>query len=1648
MVPQQEMVPFSLNDVDMPLKINNSMYAQNTPVFKNVFSLGEIGYCRGYKILTVFLYPVIYVPGSGLIHYIPKMTIKVELEDDAILSDGSNNLYRGSNSDQVVVGDLVENPSELGSYPDEQIPLGGDQLPMSYENGLCDPSENYDIVIITNHSINDTTGYTYNWSDLIDHRLSNDGLTGCIVTVCDIDNCTDYYNATETFNDTQAHIREFIKDAYQDWGISYVILGGDWDTYAAHQMVPYRLFKDADETETYKTMASDMYFSHLDGDWYYSDGSCWGGGKSSGVNDLYGEVYLGRICADDAETVSNAVYKIINYDTNTSLRDTWMNTSTFFGGNLGWVSTGKQYMEEIRLGTDTYRTFTGFEEWNTAYPDNTIDTTERLYHADLGATYETYFSNSIEDDNASIVNHLDHSSITTPLGMSGWDTRYNTKPFFVYSQGCLAGRFHTSDVQGSGCEQLLCEYETRHAYALVLNTGYGYGSYATTNGASQYIQAYFWDYFFNNQSDDMNNWQFGKGIGYAKDKMASAISYSSHAWCYAWYSAHFFGDPSQTFRINVKVETNDAPATSSPVPNNQSTDIAIATNQLTVAINDVDGDTFNWTIETVPNIGTNSSNNDNNGTKTCDVSGLSYSQLYTWYVNATDGNNSINDAFSFTTTAAPVNYSPVISSPSVTNGSSSIAITTSTLSVTIQDSEGDNFNWTIETAPDIGSNSANNETNGSKSCSISGLNFNTTYTWYVNTTDQNGWTNNTYLFTTRTQYAPDAPGNMSIVGSNRFNITLNWGCDDESDSTRLEYNNETDDTWEIGDHDLLYNSTDSSTMHTGLNPDQTVYYKLWSYNVTDDVWSYNSTGSASTQSNNLAVLSNPNPSNGSSNQDLSLVWNVTIIDSDDDTFNWTIECSNGQSNSDDNDTDGSKQITITGLSYSSTYNLWVNVTDPYSTTYETYSFTVRDQYIPEIPGSFTATSVSRFQISLSWVKATNADYTYIEYNTTLSTWSKGQGTELYNSTGTSTIHPNLTPNQSMYYCAWSYNSTDNIWNNTNSNSTNTTDQNNPVTYGAISINNESINQDINLNWTIVLQDSDGDTFNWTIECNNSQNSNANNENNGTKTLELTNLSYNTAYTIWVNTTDNYSSSDNFYIFTTRYNDSFNQAVNCSNQNPTNSSTSVSIDLDTINITLEDPDGDTFNWTIQTSPDVGNSSGVLATNGSKNCSISGLSYSQTYTWYVNSTDGSNTTNETYVFTVENQPYTPPPVGGGGTNMVVLPNNDPTADSGGPYVGNVSENITFDGSGSNDSDGTIAEYSWDFGDGTTGSGVETTYIYTEEGVYNVTLTVTDDDDATNSEITTATVSIIAVDNSSDPAENNSEVESDADEDGILDEIEDQIGTDTDETNIFADLTINGFDHIIVDTDGDNRFDIFYNLETGKDTILEFIDDTTVLIDEDGDGNFDYVYDITTSSYSAYATLSQETPNKNESKFYLILLIIIILILCIFVLLRDKISLALLNYKLKRLKNIDDHQTVNNKTEAILDKSQQVHFFSKTDDEEPPVNHMDELDEEEPVNVTEDISIEEEMASSEDSEFVPTGTSLETFMKRDMQLTLKPEEVSRGLATVEDVELFVDRLIFGKKKTEYGYDRDVVKKNVKVNNIEDEIDEILRLRLRNKN
>jgi len=223
--------------------------------------------------------------------------------------------------------------------------------------------------------------------------------------------------------------------------------------------------------------------------------------------------------------------------------------------------------------------------------------------------------------------------------------------------------------------------------------------------------------------------------------------------------------------------------------------------------------------------------------------------------------------------------------------------------------------------------------------------------------------------------------------------------------------------------------------------------------------------------------------------------------------------------------------------------------------------------------------------------------------------------------------------------------------------------------------------------------------------------------------------------------------------------------------------------------------------------------------------------------------------------------------------------PIAATNGPYTGLTYQNISFDGSSSYDSDGTITEYIWDFGDGTTGNGISPVHIYNTSGSYNITLTVTDNDGLTNSNKTTATIELDSDrdgwsdnmeesygTNATDPSDQLTDIDDDGvpdddspdgkytgdlddDNDGLEDQIEEMLGTNpkikSDVKNI-DDAIAGGY---LVDTDGNGQYDTFYNSISSTDTKIELTDAGTYLIDTNGDGKWNYVYEPASGSISLY-------------------------------------------------------------------------------------------------------------------------------------------------------------------------------------------------------
>jgi hypothetical protein len=405
------------------------------------------------------------------------------------------------------------------------------------------------------------------------NKKEEQGLEATKVKVEDILACSDYWNSDPLFNDTSARIREFCKDAYQDWETQYVLVGGDQD--GANKIERRHLDYDAENF-----CESDLYWSNLDNTFNADHDNQWGEGDDAGF-DLYSELFLGSIPCDEGSDVSNWLTKSFYYAESNDPE--YLDNAAFYGGDTGWLCQGDDFIDYSAIkGTNNwlgpnplkYPSWLGFqygfETWNEKNPGNEYNlsakwTAEPPNTGWLGGSTTLAINglkNAINNDQVTLISAIAHADPTMSLDvpMSDWQSQYhNTKPFFITDMGC-----HCGDMDGADdgvLHSMLFHSDTELAFACVYNTGYGWGSSADTNSSSALQQKLFWDYFFDvtNHSKSTLNWQLGKAHAWSKDNMANTINWTSDGhtgahWRGVIETCLFFGDPAQLLRSPIPEE--------------------------------------------------------------------------------------------------------------------------------------------------------------------------------------------------------------------------------------------------------------------------------------------------------------------------------------------------------------------------------------------------------------------------------------------------------------------------------------------------------------------------------------------------------------------------------------------------------------------------------------------------------------------------------------------------------------------------------------------------------------------------------------------------------------------------------------------------------------------------------------------------------------------------------------------------------------------------------------------------------------------------------------------------------------------------------------------------------------------------------------
>ena len=465
-----------------------------------------------------------------------------------------------------------------------------------------------------------------------------------------------------------------------------------------------------------------------------------------------------------------------------------------------------------------------------------------------------------------------------------------------------------------------------------------------------------------------------------------------------------------------RIGTFKTPSITSPSPSNNSNNNPSGF-VWSVLINNSDGVGFNWSIE-CDNGQTNSSTDDINGTKNLTLSSLELGGFYTVWVNASSNNS--DSLANYTVFYFNVTNGIDVASPSPSNNSVDVSRDISNLSVLINNTAGVVFNWSIETSPDIGSNSSNGDSNGTKSCNVSGnLSYGITYIWYVNVTDGNVTTNLSYLFTVE-DLIPVSSFNASNFNSSCIN--LSWVRTSNVSSVYIRFKKDSYPSSRSDGVFLINESVNDTYNHTGLDFGTRYYYRIWSYNSSDIVFS------SSYVSNNS--YTNPgSPSSlqetGSNTSQVSLEWTIGNNASRSVVF----YNASGVAQYPDRDNGvvginatGNSGV-VSGLDANITYWFSVYSYNPVSGLWSEGNSTVNASTNTSA-GSVSSLMVERYddtQLNLSWTKSNSLDDVVVVRKTGSYPVNASDGTVVYNGSLFSYKDTGLTPATKYFYRAWAWN---------------------------------------------------------------------------------------------------------------------------------------------------------------------------------------------------------------------------------------------------------------------------------------------------------------------------------------------------------------------------------------------------------------------------------------------------------------------------------------------------------------------------------------------------------------------------------------------------------------------------------------------------
>ena len=283
------------------------IYHGTHPFPSQVVELITTGNLGGYRIAVLQVNPVRFDPVSGTVEVATHLTFTVHTRPARKPGMVPRQAVAGVRHVlDTFVAHLVDNPEALATYRPHipEVPLSQVHLAQPHARQL--DRGPYAYLIVTD------TAFVPALQPLADFHTAW-GLPTAIYTV-------DWILSHYSGRNSADQIRNFLREAYQTWGIQYVLLAGDAD-FVPYQTI-YHPLPHGNYTDW--TPPSDWFYANLDGNWN-RDGDDLIGEWADSV-DMFPELLVGRVPLNTPEQAERFVWKVLVHSTMPGGDSLFMNT--------------------------------------------------------------------------------------------------------------------------------------------------------------------------------------------------------------------------------------------------------------------------------------------------------------------------------------------------------------------------------------------------------------------------------------------------------------------------------------------------------------------------------------------------------------------------------------------------------------------------------------------------------------------------------------------------------------------------------------------------------------------------------------------------------------------------------------------------------------------------------------------------------------------------------------------------------------------------------------------------------------------------------------------------------------------------------------------------------------------------------------------------------------------------------------------------------------------------------------------------------------------------------------------------------------------------------------------------------------------------